>query len=747
MAAICYLYNLCMNSKQLEDYKPLLMLLQALIVRLKKGTQAETIMQAFIQKGIKEKQLTVFTPGKNYNHPFEYGSKLDVNFKEDTKIAAAVDNFTTDSIFTINLCRCVFMQRENLAKIIALIFFSAKINNNDTYIIPQRINVSARITKILNDITPVEFLFDTLHLSHQEAVLLTAVYRTQTIYELYNFYDDVLYQNTENKMTIYAKCINTSLQAIRILFENDKKLISFGLMNKYDYGCIENESIYCIYNKNFDAFFSGTLKEEKANAAFNLNSYAIKKEHSSLALQFLKSNFPSNILLYGSPGAGKTEFAKTLAKESGLRLFMFKNELDTDRALQRLHCILSIPKKDTLFVIDEAENILKTIEPHFRMFMSTTEKGIVNKMLDNNINKVVWIVNYTDLLDISTLRRFTYSIKFNEMPKSLLKKIAQSKLQNSNISGKILHTLVDLCDNYRITGASIDNMIKAVNSVHCSSQTEEQIVIDVKNTLEANSGLIYGSSHAGRKIQKTYDIGALNTSIEPDDILTMIKNATAYADSAQTEVPAGIRMLFYGLSGTGKTEFARYIANSLAKELILKKASDILGKYVGESEQNIKEAFEEAERQDAILLFDEADSFFSNRFNAENAWKRTMVNEFLMQIEAFNGLLICTTNMRSIMDPALQRRFHIMVEFQALSANGIKTLLMKYFHNVSFNADQIEKLNQWQSVTPGDFNALYGKARFMPQEKITSEYIITELAQMQQEKNGVQKTIGFSIDA
>lgn len=290
-------------------------------------------------------------------------------------------------------------------------------------------------------------------------------------------------------------------------------------------------------------------------------------------------------------------------------------------------------------------------------------------------------------------------------------------------------------------------MIKAVNSVNCSSQTEEQIVIDVKNILEANSGLVYGSSHAGRKIQMTYDIGALNTSIEPDDILTMIKNATAYADSAQTEAPAGIRMLFYGLSGTGKTEFARYIANALAKELILKKASDILGKYIGESEQNIKEAFEEAEKQDAILLFDEADSFFTNRFNAENTWERTMVNEFLMQIEAFNGLLICTTNMRSIMDPALQRRFHIMVEFKALSANGIKTLLMKYFRNVPFNADQIEKLNQWQSVTPGDFNALYGKARFMPQEKITSEYIITELAQMQQEKNGIQKMIGFSINA
>ena len=507
MAAVCYLYNLCANSKHLEDHKSLLMLLQALIARLKKETQAETIVQAFIQKGIKEKQLTVFTPRKNYNHPFEYGSKLDVNFKEDTKIAAAVNNFKTDAIFTVNLCRCVFMQRENLAKIIGLIFFSAKINKNDTYIIPQKINVSARITKILNDITPVEFLCDTLHLSHQEAVFLTVVYRMHTIYELYSFYRDLEYQDKENKMTIYAKFINTSLQAIRSLFENDKKLISFGLMNKYDYGCIENESIYCIYNKNFDAFFSGTLKEEKANAAFNLNSYAIKKELSSLALQFLKSNFPSNILLYGSPGSGKTEFAKTLAKESGLRLFIFKNELNSDTALQRLHCILSIPKKDTLLVIDEAE------------------------------------------------------------------------------------------------------------------------------------------------------------------------------------------------------------------------------------------------RQDAILLFDEADSFFTNRLNAEKSWERTMVNEFLMQMEAFNGLLICTTNMRGIMDPALQRRFHIMVEFQALSANGIKTLLMKYFPNASFNTDQIEKLNRWQSVTPGDFNALYGKARFMPQEKITSEYIITEFAQMQQEKNGVQKTIGFTINA
>lgn len=72
-------------------------------------------------------------------------------------------------------------------------------------------------------------------------------------------------------------------------------------------------------------------------------------------------------------------------------------------------------------------------------------------------------------------------------------------------------------------------------------------------------------------------------------------------------------MLFYGLSGTGKTELARYIAGQLGKEIILRRPSDILSKWVGEDEQNIRDAFEEAERSDAILLFDKADTFFYNR--------------------------------------------------------------------------------------------------------------------------------------
>lgn len=101
----------------------------------------------------------------------------------------------------------------------------------------------------------------------------------------------------------------------------------------------------------------------------------------------------------------------------------------------------------------------------------------------------------------------------------------------------------------------------------------------------------------------------------------MTQNALDYAERHEN-ANNGIRMLFYGFSGTGKTELARYMSQKLGKDILLKRASDILGMYVGESEKNIKQAFEEAERTNSILLFDEADSFFADRNNAQHSWER-----------------------------------------------------------------------------------------------------------------------------
>ena len=249
-------------------------------------------------------------------------------------------------------------------------------------------------------------------------------------------------------------------------------------------------------------------------------------------------------------------------------------------------------------------------------------------------------------------------------------------------------------------------------------------------------------------VGEEYDLSVLNTSIPADQVIEMTQNALDYAERHEN-ANNGIRMLFYGLSGTGKTELARYISQKLGKDILLKRASDIFGMFVGENEKNIRRAFEEAEATNSILLFDEADSFFADRENAQRNWERTIVNEFLTQMEEFKGILICTTNLKNIMDSAMQRRFHFCVEFKPLEENGIETMLDKYFPEYHFSSGEIKNLEESGSITPGDFGSLSSRIRFMNQNTIDSSVIISELINLQKEKKNSNFTpkVGFSFSA
>lgn len=266
------------------------------------------------------------------------------------------------------------------------------------------------------------------------------------------------------------------------------------------------------------------------------------------------------------------------------------------------------------------------------------------------------------------------------------------------------------------------------------SQKEENSVIENPYELD---------SHEQKSINLSYDLSVLNTSIPAQEIVEMVRNAIANDRKSQGK-EKGIRILFYGLSGSGKTNLAHYIAESLGKDIITKNASDILGMFVGESEKNIAKAFEEAKKQKKILLFDEVDSFFRERSYASQNWEITQVNEFLTQMEKFEGIVICTTNFRNIMDKAMQRRFHIMVEFKALKDEGVESLLGKYFPHFDFNEEDIRMISRFQSATPGDFGNLSSRLRFMNQEKVNEKYITDELCKMQEEKELGKRSIGFS---
>ena len=265
------------------------------------------------------------------------------------------------------------------------------------------------------------------------------------------------------------------------------------------------------------------------------------------------------------------------------------------------------------------------------------------------------------------------------------------------------------------------------------SQKEETTIIENPYDLD---------SREQKSINSSYDLSVLNTSIPAQEIVGMVQNAIAN-DRKSHGKEKGIRILFYGLSGSGKTNLAHYIADAIGKKLLCKNASDILGMFVGESEKNIAKAFEEAKEQKKILLFDEVDSFFRERSYASQGWEITQVNEFLTQMEKFEGIVICTTNLRNIMDKAMQRRFHIMVEFKALKDEGVESLLGKYFPQFDFNDEDIRRISRFQSATPGDFGNLSSRLRFMNQEKVTETYITDELCKMQEEKELGKRSIGF----
>ena len=275
-----------------------------------------------------------------------------------------------------------------------------------------------------------------------------------------------------------------------------------------------------------------------------------------------------------------------------------------------------------------------------------------------------------------------------------------------------------------------------MRQIYTTEKSESTNSIIIENPYDLDS-------HEQKSVNSSYDLSVLNTSIPAQEIVEMVQNAIVNDRKSQSN-EKGIRILFYGLSGAGKTNLAHFIAESLGKGLITKNASDILGMFVGESEKNIAKAFADAKKQKKILLFDEVDSFFRERSYASQGWEITQVNEFLTQMEQFDGIVICTTNLRNIMDKAMQRRFHIMVEFKALKDEGVQRLLVKYFPHFDFNEEDIRRISRFQSATPGDFGNLSSRLRFMNQEKVTETYITDELCKMQEEKEFGKRSIGFS---
>ncbi len=741
-----YLFNMFQgmaNGRIVENFDEAIKCFLDCVNRLDLSERLAQVLDVEIQNLERQNRLKLSDQNPGEMDVFD-NSEIPYRYVQDKKIERSINRFDVVDENVVNLHRVLYASEK---PVFSAVVNAAVFKSGSDVRLSDNISLTKKIESAVFDISKTRFLVDQVKLSEEEArfVLMKCRFRTN------DYLRDII-RSADSCDNDFKNCMPTILgineKELRMMLRSDGRIRNFGFIDHDgDYDDSLNE---CIEEQSIDPYFSDLLKPWDCSGAYSLDSFSVKEESSGICLDLLKGKNPVSILLYGKPGSGKTELAKSLGKESGENVYIFKNEAENSNCnvLNRLVCLLSMERPDSVLVVDEADTVLKTLEFSFFGPVPTGTKGTVNKMLENNMNKVVYIINHQHQIDDSTLRRFNFSLKFESMPLTMLRSIAKTKLEALKISESAKISLLEMLDRYRLTGSSVENIVKAVEGMRCAD--EETLLNKAGIVMRENSLLLNGKAKMRETVKAEYDPKVLNASMNPQKIVEMVLNAEKFAEKNRgTE--SGIRMLFYGLSGTGKTELARHIAEKLGKPILLKRASDIFGMYVGQNEKNIRSAFAEAESSGSILLFDEADSFFADRNNAQRSWERSTVNEFLTQMEEFTGILICTTNLRNIMDPAMQRRFHMMVEFKPMKFDGIRIMADRYFPAYHLSNSQIEELEDSASVTPGDFGVLASRIRFMNPDDVSSDYIMEELKKLQKEKKNqwkaeneeTEKRIGF----
>ena len=427
-----------------------------------------------------------------------------------------------------------------------------------------------------------------------------------------------------------------------------------------------------------------------------------------------------NILLYGEPGCGKTEFAKAVCADIGKDLYATNAEKsDKDARLSNLAQVQTILKQDTnsIVLFDEAEDVF-SLNP---FNVNTPSKLYINNKLEKNKKPVIWITNNIRTMDRAYIRRFTFALKMSD-PGDAAKQNAWQRVFDKYNLGVSPERLKKLIGKYNVPMALVDTAVKNAKVLG-----DENII---EYTLDNLTMAMTGVAPAIKNDNGVaFDVSLLNTDTDLKVLADKIKDKNMRRFS----------LCLYGAPGTGKTAYATYLAETLGMPLLKKRASDLKSAFVGETEQNIARAFAEANAKKAILVFDEADSFLTDRSHAMHSWEIGCVNEMLTQMEAAQYPFICTTNLMNTLDKASLRRFSFKVKYDYLTPE----MVVRAFHDFFGVVVTVADVTDLTKLAPGDFSVVKSKAEIMD---ITDKSELISMLRAEQSVKGetTHAKIGFA---
>jgi len=386
-----------------------------------------------------------------------------------------------------------------------------------------------------------------------------------------------------------------------------------------------------------------------------------------MAVRLLRhANEPGvNLLLYGPPGLEKRQLLRDIVTGSGRAAWRVRRFEDAPRGvLPSLTFVafqlLAGRAEPSLLIVERPSQVLHTAPTWLRALFGIEISPEDIRPFDENLlatNSVpgVWLSSDVESLPEETVARFLFHAALKKAGRPELENLVRQRLSKLGLSRTAAAEILKL---EGVSSAQLESAAKVSRLTGVSGRRERDQVI-VQAVRRSQRALGRDLTERMKPPVTHYSLDYLNTAgrFTPKQILESLRRR-----------PKG-SMLLYGPPGTGKTQFTEHLASELRLPLVSKSASALLSKWLGESEKNIAAAFEEAAADEAILFFDEGDSFLRSRELAVRSWEVTQTNELLQHMERYDGIVIVATNLFRDLDAAALRRFTFKVEFRELDAD------------------------------------------------------------------------------